>query len=110
MLSVEIAEPVWHGRHAMTTPAMMRKEFGRRLKAVRLATGYRTIRAFAQEVDVHEDTLGMWELGKRMPPPHELHKILKRTRVTSDFLYYGDKAGVPLDLYNKIAKIADSTT
>jgi len=83
----------------------MRKQFGQRLRAARQAVGYETARDFAVALDIEESALSNYERGIRRPPNDVLQRIRDRTKVTADYLYFGDISGLPLGLYAKLREI-----
>lgn len=71
-----------------------REAVGQRLNSLRLAKGFDTIRSFAKAMDWEEDRYTAWEKGKAMIPPLETAALRARFGITSDWLYYGDEAGL----------------
>ncbi len=72
-----------------------KRDVGGRLRVVRTAAGFATARAFAKELGVEENTLTSWERGLRLIEPEDLDGVRRLTGVTSDYIYYGDSAGLP---------------
>jgi len=72
-----------------------KKQAGLRLRAIRHALGYETIREFAVTTKVHEDALGTWENGKVWVPQYFVRKLKHRYGVTFDWIYDGDPSGLP---------------
>lgn len=83
-----------------------REGVGRRLKSLRLARGFDTIRAFAKDLEVEEDRYDAWEKGKSLLPPQVALLLRRRFGITSDWLYYGDTAGLARGLYEELRKTA----
>ena len=75
-----------------------KRECGRRLRAVRSALGYDTIRAFADLTGVEEDTLGTWESGRSAVPYYYVAKLKRRFGVTFDWIFDGDPQALPHSL------------
>ena len=71
-----------------------KRDVGGRLRAVRTAAGFATARGFAKELGVEENTLTSWERGLRLIEPEDLDGVRRLTGVTSDYIYYGDSAGL----------------
>jgi transcriptional regulator with XRE-family HTH domain len=72
--------------------------YGERLKAVRLGLGYDKIRAFAEALDVHEDTYRAWERGDNMVPPGIITKLFELHSVDHNWIYLGDPSRLPFAL------------
>lgn len=92
-------------------PRNKRKSFnedaGRRLKALRLVLGYETMRAFAAELNVREDTYRAWELGISCVPPEWGLVLANRYKITLDWLYRGDAGAMTHELAVKLlSKVA----
>ena len=79
-------------------PEEWKRQVGQRLRAVRVAAGYKTAREFAQRIDVGESAYTNWERGERLIEPEDLRKVRDLTGVTSDYIYYGDPSGLPARL------------
>lgn len=79
---------------------------GERLKALRLAKGFDTIRAFAKDLGVEEDRYTTWEKGKALIPPQSVADLIDRFGVTADWLYFGDPAGLSQTLYSELRAAA----
>lgn len=86
-------------------------ECGRRLRLVRGALGFRTMRAFAEhmlapmddgELAAKESLYGKWERGEHMVPFEFAEQLKLRYRVTTDYIYFGDMAGLADDLRAKL--------
>lgn len=83
-----------------------RESVGKRLRSLRLARDYDTIRAFAVELGVEEDRYDAWEKGKALIPPQVAAQLRARFGVTSDWLYFGDTSGLPKNVYSELQKVA----
>lgn len=77
---------------------------GRRLKAVRLAAGYKTQQEFANLLEVSITTYNNWETGLRRPPNRILAEVKRLTGATADYLLFGDASSLPVGLYQKLVK------
>jgi len=79
--------------------------FAKRLRAVREACGYSTMREFAKRLGVEEDAYGWYERARSLPHPYIIGRIRQLTGVTADYLYYGDERGLPIELLRLIEAI-----
>jgi len=82
----------------------MTEQVGRRLKTLRVAMGYATIRAFAADVGVNEDRYDKWEKGKALIPPEVVEDLKRSFGVTSDWIYFGEESALPRTLYADLRK------
>jgi len=80
---------------------------GRRLRKARLALGYPVLRRFAQMVDIDEDTLGAYERGQNLIPPHVVSKLKQVFGLTQDYIYDGETRGLDHGLALKILAMPD---
>lgn len=76
----------------------------RRLRVLRRACGYETVRAFANELGIADNRLSMYELGDRKLPQELILSIKRLTGATSDWLLFGDENNLPVDLYRRIKR------
>lgn len=83
-----------------------RLEVGARLRALRLAQGFETIRSFAKALDLEEDRYDAWEKGKAMIPPHVVMDLRGRYGVTADWIYGGYADGLKVSLFNALRAAA----
>jgi len=65
------------------------REFGKRLRASRIAAGYDTAKAFAEKLNIEDGRYRQYERGGAMPPPDVLDLICQFTDKSSDFLLFG---------------------
>ena len=79
-----------------------KQQVGLRLKAVRVAAGHKTAREFAGRLGVEENTYTSWERGERLIDPEALTTVKELTGATSDYIYYGDHAGLPVRLAREL--------
>lgn len=63
-----------------------RKEFGKRLKKTRRASGISRQESLAKEADVSFQAVGMYERGERSPNAETVAKIAKALNCTADYL------------------------
>ena len=88
----------------MTDPSAsdLLEQFGLRLSAARIAAGYKTRKALADEIDVDQNTYTPWERGRSYPSAKTLLDIRKILHVSLDWLMAGDERGLSVDVYRKI--------
>ena len=84
--------------------------FAQRLRWVRLASGFTTVREFAKRIGVEEDTYAWYERGRSFPNPMTLGRIRQLTGATVDYLYYGDESGISVGLMRAIDAVRDQTS
>lgn len=75
---------------------------GQRLRWVRVALGYDTVKRFAQITDVEMDRLSSWERGVNMVQPEYVELLRQTFRIPHDYVYGGERGGLPGDLGIKI--------
>lgn len=78
---------------------------GRRLAVVRVAKGFFTIKAFADELEEDQDNMRKWEGGVVNPPERLLGKLKERYKVTSDYILFGDDSGLTNALTADIRRV-----
>lgn len=86
-----------------------KKQCGRRLRAVRLALNFNTIRGFATETSVEEDTLGAWESGQNMVQAYYVLKLKQEYGVTFEWIFDGDPKDLPYSLAVPVLEQASSS-
>lgn len=79
--------------------------FAIRLRTIREACGFDTRRAFAQALGIDEAAYRKYERAESYPQPETLGRIRQLTGATSDYLYFGDEAGLTVGLYRKIKEL-----
>lgn len=81
-----------------------RREVGRRLLALRNASGFGGNQAqFARNLDIPAPTYGNYETGYSVPALHPYGMIIaNRGGVTLDYIYRGKFDGIPLQLANEL--------
>ena len=65
------------------------RNFGKRLRACRLAAGYEGYQDFAKAVGLESETYRTYETGSRQPKLHVLAKIAEKLDKSLDFLILG---------------------
>lgn len=70
------------------------KEFGERLRQMRLARGL-SIEHAAHQIGVSFSALQAWETGKAMPKSQQLEKIARFYQTHTDYLLFGEEAETP---------------
>lgn len=75
---------------------------GGNIKAARLAAGFRTQEALADELGVSRAAISQWERGETLPEPKRIPHLVKALRTTWEALS-GEKAGPPLWLLRAAA-------
>lgn len=78
----------------------------RRLVAARLAAGMRPI-DLAAASGVGRNTIANWETAAKRPSVDQLAFVLPVLRVSLDFVFFGDVAGLPWDLRARIEQHLD---
>ena len=68
---------------------------GRRLRVIRRALGYQSMREFAKVTGVTEDALGSWERGRNLVTPPYVETLRARFRVSHDWVFAGDASNLP---------------
>lgn len=69
-----------------------RRAFATRLEAARIASGYATMREFAEALNVSEARYRRWEAAETEPDLFHLQRIAKLTGVSLDVLISGQRA------------------
>jgi transcriptional regulator with XRE-family HTH domain len=77
---------------------------GKRLRRTREALGYKTAREFAAVTGEAEKTLSAWERGQNDIPLRYVERIKRRFSITSDWIYFGDAAGLPHALARELMR------
>lgn len=73
-------------------------DIGARLVLLREALGFPTSAAFARHVDLTPQALNNYERGLGRPDLDAALKIVQRTRVSLDWIYRGEDAGLSVEL------------
>jgi transcriptional regulator with XRE-family HTH domain len=75
-------------------------EVGQRLRLLRFALGHRkqtSMVAFLRRPTVTVQHWNNWERGRSFPPIHMARLIAMKALVTVDWLYWGERGGLPLN-------------
>lgn len=70
----------------------------RRLRAMKLEFGWSTDEAFARFIGAQRTAVSNWMNGRLLPPVAYMVKLKGPTKVTLDWIYTGDSAGMPMGL------------
>ncbi|MBF0143561.1 MAG: helix-turn-helix transcriptional regulator [Magnetococcales bacterium] len=89
---------------AQYTPEQ-RAAIGHRLGAVRHALEM-SLEDFAAAIEVELPALVRWETGEDSPNLHAMSRMARRFRVTLDWIFLGDPAGLPHRIAGKALKAA----
>lgn len=95
----------WHIT-AMTDGGRNNKDIARRLEALVTAMG-QTQTGFAQLVGISQPALNNYLKGIRRPDIDVAIQIQTRTGVTLDWLYLGDRSGLPARLLEMLPDLSD---
>lgn len=84
---------------------MKDEDIGRRLKLAAMAMGYKSVRSFAQFLEIDENQLGKYIRGKRRITVEPVNYIAYKTTFTIDFLYRDDRRGLSPTQVAKLAEV-----
>ncbi len=84
------------------TASELLEGFGLRLTAARIAAGYSTRKALADDIDVDQNTYTPWERGRSYPSAKKLVLLRQLLHVTLDWLVVDDDRLLPMETYRKI--------
>lgn len=90
----------------MTDGGRSTTDIGRRIEALMASTG-RNQSAFAELVGITQPALSNYVKGLRRPQLDEAIKIAAKTGVTLDWLYLGDRSGLPGRLLEALPDMSD---
>lgn len=79
---------------------------GKRLESLRLAKGFKKIRAWANYVRVHEDTWRAWEKGDNGLPAEIAKDLEERFGATTGWLYNGNEKTLTVQLADEIKSVS----
>jgi transcriptional regulator with XRE-family HTH domain len=82
-------------------------DIGMRLQALMEALGFKRQAAFAQLIDVSQPGLNNYLKGLRRPDLDVAMRIQSKTGATLDWIYLGDRSGLPARLLEKIPDLSD---
>lgn len=81
----------------------MQMEFSARLRAIRVARGFKTQVAFADRLEVQQKRVSAWENGHSTPDSLELlQRVCDLLGVTADFLLFGDARTLSPESYKAL--------
>jgi transcriptional regulator with XRE-family HTH domain len=84
-------------------------DIGKRIVLLREALGYGQ-GAFAQLTGLTQSGLSNYEAGTRRPEIDKAIQIVQKTGVTLDWIYLGDRAGLPQRLLAQLAELDSRQT
>lgn len=79
-----------------------RDDVAARLEMLRIWAGYDSQSAFAVHTGLTPSEWNHFETGRRPLSISAAHKLRQRWRVTLDWLYYGDRSGLSVELANSL--------
>lgn len=82
-------------------------DIGMRLQALMDALEFKRQTAFAQLIEVSQPALNNYLQGLRRPEIDVAIKIQAKTGATLDWIYLGDRSGLPARLLEKIPDLSD---
>ena len=86
------------------TAAKDKSVIARRLIQTRLALGYKTQSAFAEQIGIGSAQYSVFESAKRRISLGVALSIREKFGVSLDWIYRGDAAGLPASLYKKLKR------
>lgn len=78
-----------------------------RIIRLRLVRGFTSRAQLALLLGVNEDTLGTYENGRTLPPPHTAVRLSELLDCTLDYLYKGSTTGMPIDTLMAVAAVTE---
>jgi transcriptional regulator with XRE-family HTH domain len=78
-----------------------------RLRRLRNAFGFETVRDFAAFLNVNEQAWYHFERGRRAPTIHDAIKVADKTGASFDWIYRGLEHTLPLHVVQKIAAVPE---
>ena len=78
---------------------------GGRLKALRLALGYRQAKAFCDFIGATDTAWNNWEHGRRTVPIDVASRLALRTGASLDWIYHGFGHALPVHLAEKLRQV-----
>lgn len=79
-----------------------------RAQLLRRAMGYSNQKAFAATCEIDQAAWNKYELGERIITRRDANRVRLRWRVGSDWLWYGDDAGMDWSVREKLLAADDS--
>ncbi len=83
------------------------EEVGKRLKLLRIVLGFHHQNAmtrFLGESVITPQNWNNWERARHVPNIAQARHIAMKCRVTSDWIYWDDTAGLPLNMAQRLAE------
>jgi len=93
----------------MTDGGRSTYDIARRIIALRTALGHNQ-KAFAALVEISQPAMNNYEKGVRRPELDVAVKILQRTGATLDWIYLGDRSGLPGRLLQQLPVLTEQDT
>lgn len=87
-------------------PDDVKAQIGLRLRAARLALGFREVLSFANSLGVTETAMGNWERGERLADVLAMARMFDRHGVTLEWIYNGSLRGMDRELQDKLEQQA----
>jgi transcriptional regulator with XRE-family HTH domain len=81
-------------------------DIGRRISALRTSMGLNKT-AFAEMIGTSQPAVSQYENGVRRPELDVALRIRMRTGVTLDWIYEGDRSGLPLRLASQLPDLSE---
>lgn len=82
----------------------MKREMGRRLRAVRRALDFHVQKEFADLLGVSPERYNQWEKGRRLPDIYALVRLKDKLGISIDYIVAGDRSGLPVRLAERISR------
>lgn len=91
---------------AMADGGTSMEDIGRRIVALRESMNL-TGTQFAARMDLTPQQLSNWEKGTKRPEVSAAIRVCGRTGATLDWIYRGERAGLPLSLLNALPDLSE---
>lgn len=91
----------------MTDGGNSREDVAARLALLREWAGFDSQVAFARQIDLGGPEWNHFETGRRPLALNAAHKLRRRYRVTLDWLYYGDRSGLSVEVANSLPHLEE---
>jgi transcriptional regulator with XRE-family HTH domain len=95
-------------RYPLMAEAEHKRQIGHRIRMVRIAVG-QTQAEWRGEFGVKETTISEWERGSNFAKPPFLVALCSAYRLTMDYFYRGETAGVGSAMLDKL-KVSESSS
>lgn len=83
------------------------EDIGRRVALVRNWAGYSSQTGFAAALGLAHSEIGHYERGQRRLTLSAAQKIRLHYRVTLDWLYYGDRGGLSIEVERSLPRLSN---